>query len=173
MGYRPSVRRVLVFAIACGSSPPPPPFDATAGFTLTSPELADGSAFAAANTCDGANVSPALAWSGATAPAYAVVLTDVSIGLVHWIIDDVAASSLPAGVEISAQPADVPGAHQAPSFDNTTLGYLGPCPPSQHTYRFVVYALDGMLGPVDRTSVPAIEQHAMAQAALTGTYARP
>jgi Raf kinase inhibitor-like YbhB/YbcL family protein len=173
--YDRRVRALLAIALACGGSSPGPGIDATPGFTLTSPDLADGAAFAAANTCDGADTSPALAWTGVAAPGYAVVLTDQSIDLVHWIIDDIAGTSLPAGVDKSAQPGNVPGAHQAASFDGTTFGYRGPCPPAKHTYQFVVYALDtAAVGPVDRTTgVATIQQHATAQTGLTGTYERP
>ena len=167
-------RHAILVLAACGSTPAPG-VDATPGFTVTSTDLADGGTFAAANTCDGADVSPALAWSGVTAPSYAVVLTDQSIDLVHWIIDDITTTSIPAGVDKAEQPADVPGAHQSLSFDGTTFGYRGPCPPAKHTYQLAVYAIDvASLGLIDRaTGVATLQQHATAQTALTGTYQRP
>src|SRR5688572_33315521 len=72
-------------------------------FAITSPMLTEGTAIAAANTCDGANTSPQLVWSGNAmgALSYAVVLTDKSNNLVHWVIYDIpaAATGLPMAVE--------------------------------------------------------------------------
>ena len=34
------------------------------------------------------------------------------------------------------------GAKQPLAYDNQTRGYLGPCPGSQHTYQFALYAVD-------------------------------
>src|SRR5215216_4819255 len=69
-------------------------FDGPSALTLTSPMLAPGASFAAANTCDGAsNTSPQLVWSG-NAASFAVVLSDKSFNnLVHWIIYDIPASA--------------------------------------------------------------------------------
>ena len=63
-------------------------FDGPSALALTSPVLADGATFAAANTCDDADTSPELAWTGdATgAQAFAITMTDTSIDLVHWAI---------------------------------------------------------------------------------------
>lgn len=154
----------------------------TGGFALTSPMLADHGTFDAANTCSGANTSPALAWSSAPAGAlgFAVILTDRSLSpnLVHWIIYDIAstASGLPADVDKQYQPADVVGAHQTESYDTSVHGYLGPCPPELHTYTFDVVALDvaalpGASMTTTRAQAAAlIQQHQVAIATLTGTY---
>lgn len=160
---------------------PPQPGDGSgsgsaAAFALTSTDLVEGGAFDPANTCDGTAGSPTLAWTGGpAAQSYAVILTDTSIGLDHWFIYDIAApgSPLPAGVDNSASPTDVPGAHQTKSYDNTTDGYLGPCPPAKHTYTFTVFALDvaTLPGTPDRTHAKAVIQaHARDMATLTGTY---
>ena len=39
------------------------------------------------------------------------------------------------------QPAAPSGSKQTLAFDGATRGYLGPCPPSLHHYRFNVYAV--------------------------------
>jgi phosphatidylethanolamine-binding protein (PEBP) family uncharacterized protein len=98
--------------------------------------------------------------------------------LVHWVIYDIPASAtgLPANVEKAYAPGNVPGAHQTRSYSAGTTGYLGPCPPNTHTYRFEVIALD--VTPLPGTSamttrdqaVPLIDMHALARATLTGTY---
>src|SRR5262249_42139143 len=125
----------------------PPAGDAPPGsFALSSPMLASGASFDPANTCDGADTSPQLVWTNAPAGtrSFAVVLTDQSIGLVHWVIYDVpaAATGLPANVDKAYAPANVAGAHQTESFQASARGYLGPCPPNLHTYQFAAYALD-------------------------------
>src|SRR5688572_27467083 len=55
-------------------------------FTITSPMLTQDATVATANTCDGANTSPELKWTGnaMSALSYAVVFTDKTNGLVHW-----------------------------------------------------------------------------------------
>jgi hypothetical protein len=154
-------------------------------FTLTSPMLTEGAAIAAANTCDGANTSPQLVWAGnaMSAMSFAVVLTDKTNNLVHWVIYDVpgSATGLPAAVEKTYAPANVAGAHQTASYQATTRGYLGPCPPQgggAHTYEFAVYGLDvatlpgATMATTRAQAVPLITQHMTAKATLTGMYTR-
>lgn len=155
---------------------------ATAAFALTSPSLTEGGSYAKDNTCTGANVSPALAWTpGPSATkSYALVMTDKSIDLVHWVLFDVpaSASSLPADIDKSFAPADVPGAKQTSSYDKTR-GYRGPCPPEKHTYELALYALDvaTLPGASEATTraeaVSLIQQHDLAVAKLTATYEKP
>src|SRR6185503_18685346 len=72
-------------------------------FTLTSPTFTEGGTIAMTNTCDGGNTSPQLDWSGNSmnAMGFAVVLTDKSNNLVHWVIYDIpgTATGLPSNVE--------------------------------------------------------------------------
>jgi Raf kinase inhibitor-like YbhB/YbcL family protein len=158
--------------------------DAPQPFTMSSPELMQ-QAFVAANTCDGANTSPQLAWSGyvANPQSFAVVFTDMSNDLVHWVIYDIPADAtgLPANVMKAYAPTNVPGAHQTASYQAATRGYLGPCPPpadQAHTYEFAVYALDvatlpgAMMNTTRAQAVPLIIEHQIAKATLTGTYDR-
>ena len=57
------------------------------------------------------------------------------------------------------------------------VGYFGPCPGTQHTYRFTVYAIDvATLPGIDTASSgdavqAAILLNDLASATLTGTYA--
>jgi len=153
-------------------------------FTLTSSMLTEGAMIAMANTCDGGNTSPQLDWSGNAmgAMGFAVVLTDKSNNLVHWVIYDIpgSATGLPANVEKVYAPTNVPGAHQTLSYQNVR-GYLGPCPPQgggPHTYEFAVYAVDvatlpgTAMGSTRAQVVPIITMHQTALAKLTGTYMR-
>jgi Raf kinase inhibitor-like YbhB/YbcL family protein len=158
--------------------------DVPAGaFALTSPMLAAGGAFDPANTCTGVDTSPQLDWTGAPAGAlsFAVVLTDKSNNLTHWVIYDIpmAATGLPANVEKVFAPTNVAGAHQTTSFQATVRGYLGPCPPVQHTYEFAVFAINAATLPgatmqtTRAQAVAAITANNVGSTTLTGTYAQP
>lgn len=172
---QPDAAEIGVFDVA----PPAGPF------TLTSDALIDGDVFPIVHTCDGPNVSPPLAWINAPlgTQSYAVVLTDKTTDLLQWVIFDIAAArpSLPEGVQKTFSPFNVPGAHQTKSFQPSTTGYLGPCPPAgagAHTYELAVYALDvaSLPGASSTTTrfqaVPTIMEHAIETAKLTAVYAR-
>jgi Raf kinase inhibitor-like YbhB/YbcL family protein len=140
----------------------------------------EGAAFPAIYTCAGQNISPPLGWTGAPAGAksYAIVLTDTTIQLIHWVLWDIpaAVAATPEGVETKAAPADPAGAIQAKSYDNSTFGYLGPCPSGKlHTYQFALHALDtatlpGVTSASTRAQVEAaILPHSLGKVTLTGT----
>ena len=200
--YAPAMKRVLLLVLvtACGgndggssaidaaplsdgAADAPSTVDAPAGaLTLTSPSLTEGAAFDAANTCNGANTSPQLDWTAAPAgtQSFAIVLTDKSFNnLVHWVIYDIPSTvtGLPANVENSFAPGSVAGAHQTESYQTQVRGYLGPCPPAQHTYEFKLFALDVATLPgatIQTTRAQAlalIGQHDLASATLIGTHA--
>jgi Raf kinase inhibitor-like YbhB/YbcL family protein len=141
---------------------------------LTSSAFADGEPIPAMHTCDGDDVSPALAWSDPPegTATLALCLDDPDAGrypFTHWL-----AWKLPlegALGEGEAAPAEGRNDFGAP-------GYRGPCPPpgKPHRYVFALYALDAEpeLGPSDRrlSFDEAIEGHVLAEARLTGTYKR-
>lgn len=171
-------------SVESDASPDGPAPDGPAGaFTLTSTAFLEGQTIPTAHTCDGANTSPALAWTGAPAGAlsFAVVFTDKTNGLIHSVIYDIppSLSALPADVDKVFEPPDVPGAKQTRSFNNGPLGYRGPCPPSLHTYEFALYALNiANLANLDNQSTTIegeaeVLMHDLAVATLTGTYDRP
>lgn len=200
MGYLVPLAPALALLLACGTESKPAhpdaaldgPVPADAGpdaapgtFALTSPAVVEGGMVNAANTCDGANTSPELMWTNAPAgtQSFAVVLTDKTNDLVHWVIYDIPASAtgLPSAVMKVYAPTNVPGAHQTTSYNASVRGYLGPCPPQgqgAHTYEFAVYALDVATLPgasqttTRQQAVPIIMMHALATATLTGTYER-
>jgi Raf kinase inhibitor-like YbhB/YbcL family protein len=165
---------------------PGPDGTPSSSFSLTSSAFAEGATIPGANTCSGANTSPPLAWTGVPSDAnsYAVVLTDLSINLTHWVIYDIPASAtgLLASVDNVYAPAGLVRAHQTVSGTGSTIGYVGPCPrlaPPVHMYQFAVYALD--VAPLPGASaqttasqgVTAIQAHQRGKATLTGTYALP
>jgi hypothetical protein len=155
-------------------SPSEPPSPAT--FRLTSPAFAGGAAIPVKFSCDGAGISPEIAWSGAPAGTQAYALTVVdpdASGFVHWIVYDipVAAGSLPenVGTASTAPPQGKNG--------RGARGYTGPCPPSgTHHYVFSLFALDaplGLSGTPDLAQLQtAIRDHTLGMAVLKGTYKR-
>jgi Raf kinase inhibitor-like YbhB/YbcL family protein len=156
------------------------PSASTAGtFSLTSSAFADGDAIPRELTCDGTNVSPPLAWSGAPGGtvALALVVDDPDANdFVHWIVLDLtgADGSLAQGVD--------PGAAtpQQGTNDFGKIGWGGPCPPSgTHHYRFTLTALGTKLALDGHPSADAVRSAlakagaaAIGTATLTGTYTR-
>jgi hypothetical protein len=151
-------------------------------FTLTSPAFAEGGAIPLDHACYGANLSPQLDWTNAPpeTASFAVFFRDLTIDFEHSAIFDIPADldGLPADVDKTAMPADVPGATQPRSYANM-FGYAGPCPGSAHTYEFTVYAIDvANLAELDQnSSLPQVqnvlEQHALASATLSGVFTPP
>src|SRR5882672_3094433 len=104
-----TMKRILLlgflgFAVAgCGGNDARP-VDAATGqdgaapggtMTLTSPAFSEGGTIPTVNTCKGANTSPALTWTGTPSgtQSFAVVLTDLTISMAHWVIYDIPASA--------------------------------------------------------------------------------
>jgi len=151
-----------------------------AAFTLTSSSFTEGMEIPIRHTCDGTNVSPPLSWSGAPADtmSFAVIHHDLTISFLHSAIWDIPSQrgGLPENVANVAEPPEVAGAKQCPSWQMSTIGYYGPCPPNQHDYAFDVYALDvATLANVTTTSSLSeveteVMAHSLDMARLSGTY---
>ena len=153
-------------------------------FALTSPSFADGGVIPTQFTCEGADGSPRLDWSGAPAGtrSFALIVDDPDAPdpakpqrtYVHWVLFDIPADAtqLPEGVAGAQLPA---GARQGLN-DWKKSGYGGPCPPiGRHRYFFKLYALDlpelaGLDAPTKAEVERAIEGHVLEQATLMGTY---
>jgi Raf kinase inhibitor-like YbhB/YbcL family protein len=148
-----------------------------AGFALTSPSFAEGGAIPLKHTCDGRDISPALAWEGAPTgtAALALIVDDPDAGgYVHWVAYNFLGApngSLPEGVDPAGPPTQ--GRN---GFGRT--GFGGPCPPrGTHHYRFTLYALSQPL-PVSGAPTAAMVRTALAagvllgQTILTGVYTR-
>ncbi len=151
---------------------------------LTSPAFAAGAAIPTRYTCDGADVSPPLAWHGAPADTQAFALIaddpDAPVGTwVHWVLFNLSGNttSLPENVPKSETVTDLGGALQGRN-DFRRTGYGGPCPPpgKPHRYVFKLYALDGPLalraGATKADVERAIQGHTLAQGQLVGSYRR-
>jgi len=144
-------------------------------FTLTSPAFAEGGAIPPEYTCQGADASPQLQWSGVQEGATALVLVvddPDARSFTHWLVLDLdpASGGLPKGVPASADPP------QQGRNDFGRTGWGGPCPPSgTHHYRFTLSALAaplGLSGHPDRAAVNAAlaKARVLGTVVLTGTY---
>jgi Raf kinase inhibitor-like YbhB/YbcL family protein len=150
---------------------------ASSDVSLTSSAFADGETVPVKYTCDGDSVSPPLTIAGVPedAATLALVVDDPDApggSFVHWTVYNID----PTTGEVAE--GLVPG--DGTEGLNSTLepGYTGPCPPSgTHRYIFTLYALDVGL-QLDAASSgkaeieAAMQDHILAQAELTGTYAR-
>ncbi len=152
---------------------------------LTSAAFANADRLPTRFTCDGAGVSPPLAWHGVPAGtrSLALLVTDPDAPdpatpqrtWTHWIVYDlpVSATGLPEGVASAALP---PGTRLGRNdWGKTAFG--GACPPvGRHRYIHTLYALDVMPGDLhapDRTALEAaMHGHVLAQARLIAYYSR-
>lgn len=133
-------------------------------------------------TCDGANVSPPLSWSGTPAgtKSYALISDDPDAPMgtwVHWVLWNIPPQStgMKEGAGVKG-PSLSDGTKQG-TTDFKTQGWGGPCPPSgTHRYYFKLYALDTSLDLAASTTKKDLESamkgHILAQTQLLGTYAR-
>jgi Raf kinase inhibitor-like YbhB/YbcL family protein len=150
---------------------------------LASPAFASGGQIPAEYTCDGADISPPLSWSGAPAGTGSLVLIiedpDAPSGTFrHW-----AAFDIPPGT--SGLATGYGGNRPASGFrearnDFGSQGYGGPCPPrggGVHHYEFRLLAISlPRLDLAPAASAVEVTQAAqpyvIQQTELIGTYQR-
>ncbi len=154
--------------------------------TLTSPAFGDKGTIPPRYTCDGANVSPPLAWSGLPQQtrSLALVVEDPDAPdpkapqrpFVHWVLYNIPpdAYSLAEAVERAGLPT---GTLQGMN-DRRRSGFDGACPPiGRHRYLHKLYALDTVLPNLGRPTKKELEQamegHILATTELVGIYERP
>ena len=146
----------------------------TDSMTVTSDAFSDGATIPTRHTCDGEDVSPALAWSPVPdgTAAFAIVVDDPDArGFVHWLAADIGASRNNLDEGASGSSAGVEGLND---FGETI--YRGPCPPARHRYVFEVFALSETLDLSPGYSIEdlraAIDGKVLASGRLTGMYQR-
>lgn len=152
-------------------------------FSITSPAFAANGSIPSVYTCDGRDIAPPLAWTGAPAgtKAFALIVDDPDAPdpkapkttWVHWVVYNIpaTASSLPEG----ATAGQLPNGTREGTNDWKRTGYGGPCPPTgRHRYFFKLYALGAPLGDLRGPSKAALEKamkpHVIGTAQLIGTY---
>lgn len=150
-------------------------------FILTAADFQPGASIPAVHTCDGADTSPALSWSGAPpgTKSLALIVDDPDAPdpkapkttWVHWVLYNIPAhaSGLPTAVR------DLPAGTQVGVNDFKKNAYGGPCPPvGRHRYFHKLYALDTVLPDLGHASKAQLEHamrgHVLAKAELVGTY---
>ncbi len=154
------------------------------GFTFSKSGVEDGEPIDQRYSCDGDDVSPALAWEGVPEGSAGLALLmedpDAPGGtFTHWLVYglDPAESGLPEGLPHLRDVTGPPALRQG-SNDFGTLGYGGPCPPegTPHNYVFTLYALDEATALEGGASVDdlraAIEGHILGEATLAAPYSR-
>jgi Raf kinase inhibitor-like YbhB/YbcL family protein len=177
---------VLLRALACLAVPVSGALgeEPTMALSLRSPAFQPGGEIPARHTCEGADVSPPLTWSGvpAKAKSLALIVDDPDapdpaapnpLAWVHWVLYNMSPSpsGLPEGAGRGALP---PGALPGTN-DWRHPWYNGPCPPiGRHRYFVKLYALDTVLHGLHDPSKAELEEamkgHILAHAELVGTY---
>jgi Raf kinase inhibitor-like YbhB/YbcL family protein len=152
-------------------------------FQLSSTAFSSGQAIPKSFTCDGANISPQLSWTGApsTTQSFALIMDDPDAPAgtwVHWVLYDVPFNTRELAENVPTRQELSDGTRQGRN-DFNKLGYGGPCPPSgnAHRYLFKLYALDAKrlnlrLGASKTDLEHAIQGHILAQTELAGRYNR-
>lgn len=165
---------------------------AAANFTVTSTDVQNGAVISERHVlngfgCQGANISPALTWSGSPADtkSFAVTVYDpdapTGSGWWHWVVFNIPASAnrLPGNAG-GPQGKSLPAGSIQSRTDFGKPGYGGPCPPTgdkPHRYQFTVYALKTDKLPLDENAPAAmvgfyLHQNVISKAVLNARYGR-
>ena len=162
---------------------------ATATFSLTSDEIAEGAALPDSASAEGGSRSPHLRWSGAPegTAGYRVDVFDpdapTPAGFWHWSVVGLGATTteLPAGA--GDEGFDLPDGARALRNDMGGAGFTGAAPPPgdrAHRYVFAVHALDADDAEVGtpQQATPTVAAflalgHVIGRATLTATYQIP
>jgi Raf kinase inhibitor-like YbhB/YbcL family protein len=150
---------------------------------MISTAFSDGAVIPRRHTCDGEDISPPLAWSGAPAAtrSFALLCDDPdALGGTwhHWGAYNIPAELTALDLD-AARHADQYGFRQAAN-DFQRVGYGGPCPPRRHGphhYHFRLGALSIEHLPLpEGASCRDVERearkHVLAEAILVGVYER-
>lgn len=148
---------------------------------VTSTAFKEGELIPKKYTCDGENISPAIAWTGVPADTKCFALIcddpDAPRGIwVHWVLFNIPADVKGLSESVPRKSTLGNGARQGMN-DSHELGYDGPCPPGgTHRYYFKVYALDSVLmlesGATKAQLLKAMEGHILGEGQLMGRYKR-
>jgi len=134
-------------------------------------------------TCQGKNISPALAWSDLPkgTKSLALIVDDPDapdpaapkMTWVHWVLYNIPVSA--TGLKEAVAPAALPPGTREGANDWQRTGYGGPCPPiGRHRYFHKLHALDVILPDLKEPTKAALEKamegHVLAKVELMGTY---
>jgi Raf kinase inhibitor-like YbhB/YbcL family protein len=170
---------VIVLAVVLGVAPT----GGAMAFELTSTAFAPNQVIPAKYTCEGADVSPPLAWKDPppATKSFALVCDDPDAPpgtWVHWVVWDMPPTLRGLPENLPKTPTLEDGTRQGTN-DFKRTGYGGPCPPpghGPHRYVFKLYAIDSVLGVAPGSTKSALEKaitgHTLARADLIGRYER-
>ncbi len=149
-------------------------------FQLIISAFTEGAAVPKIHTCEGADLSPALEWSGepAKTASFALIVDDpdAPVGTWnHWLLWDI-----PPTVHALAQGFKPGQTGVSGLSDFGRPGYGGPCPPrghGPHRYFFKLMAVDvpslGLKAGARRAELDrALKGHVLAEAHCMGRYER-
>ena len=149
-------------------------------FQIITGAFAEGALVPKLHTCEGADVSPSLEWTGEPAGTRSFVLVvddpDAPVGVWnHWLLFDI-----PAAVHSLAQGYQPGSLGVSGKNDFGKPGYGGPCPPrghGPHRYYFKLYALGvpslGLPPGARRADIDkAMRGHILAETQYMGRYER-
>ncbi|MEK7466291.1 MAG: YbhB/YbcL family Raf kinase inhibitor-like protein [Planctomycetota bacterium] len=147
--------------------------------SLSSPAFLNGASIPRQHTCEGPDLSPALAWScvPASAKSLALIVDDPDapdprapkMTWVHWVLYNIPPGT--AGIPEASSPAGaLPGLN-----DWKRTGWGGPCPPiGRHRYFFKLFALDAALPDLKKPTKAELEAamkgHVVEKVEMVGTY---
>ena len=142
---------------------------------ITSKDFKHNQSIPSIHTCDGKDLSPHLAWSGAPEGTKSFALTcidpDAPVGdFIHWLV-----YNIPATVSEIPQAGPLTAGVQEVENDFGKRPYGGPCPPSgTHRYFFTIYALKvNNLGKVSKGDfLKKVNENQLASAEIIGLYQR-
>lgn len=150
-------------------------------FTIQSTTFAANGPIPTICTCEGADQSPELHWSGAPegTKSFALIVDDPDapdpaapkMVYVHWVLFNLPPETTGLAAGVTALPAGTRNGLN----DWGREGYGGPCPPiGTHRYYHKLYALDVVLDLAGTPTKPdvlrAMDGHILAEATLMGTY---
>jgi hypothetical protein len=154
-----------------------------ASLILKSTAFSEGETIPRQYTCEGQDVSPPLQWESVPENARSLVLIVDDPDApdprapktiwVHWVL-----YNIPPDVPGRAQgvpSSELPPGTQEGLNDWKRKGYGGPCPPiGEHRYMHKLYALDTVLGGLDKPTKAQVEKamkgHVIQKAILIGVY---
>ena len=150
---------------------------------LTSQDFQNQGMIPKKHTCDGKDISPALAWADVPSEAKSLVLivddpdapdpAAPQRTWVHWVLYNIplTSNSLAQGINNKALPkGTLEGLN-----DWGRTGYGGPCPPiGRHRYFYKLYALDIVLPDLKKPTKAKLEAamkgHVISKTELIGLY---
>jgi Raf kinase inhibitor-like YbhB/YbcL family protein len=162
---------------------PAPMLEIIMSLALTSPAFSHNGLIPKQYTCQGEDVSPALAWDELPegTRSLALIVDDPDAPdpaapkrtWVHWVLYNIPPSA--SGLKKAIEPAALPAGTREGKNDWQRTGYGGPCPPiGRHRYFHKLYALDVMLPdlrqPTKAELEVAMEEHVIGKIELVGTY---